>query len=132
MALGGFTRPPTRTGAPFEGGSGATGLAPVFNTPPITPPSTPPICPPGTPPGTPPATPSKASVSGASLISAIVFGITVGAKSLPELINFCRGAALTSAVVAGGGGGGGGGGATSIIAAYCLMLMVSVKNSPSR
>src|SRR5215471_20006295 len=102
MALGGFTRPPTRTGAPFEGGGGANGLAPVFNTPPITPPSTPPICPPGTPPGTPPATPSKPSVSGASLISAMAFGITVGAKSLPELMNLCRGAVLTSAAVLAG------------------------------
>src|ERR671922_1444923 len=132
MAFGGFTRPPTRIGALFEG-IGATGLAAVLNTPPSTPPSTPPIWPPGTPPGTPPATPPKLSESrGASFISAICFGMTVGAKSLPPLMNLARDGATLTSVVAGGGGGGGGGGATSSVWAYCLMLIVSVKNRPKK
>src|SRR5437588_5400070 len=93
-------------------------------------PITPPIWPPGTPPTTPPR---LSDSSGASLISAICLGITVGANSLPAEMNLARdGAALMTAVVAGGGGGGGGGGATSIAAAYCLMLMVSVKKRPMR
>src|SRR5207248_1853049 len=84
---------------------------------------------------TPPTTPPVLSASsGASLISAICLGMTVGAKSLPEAINLWRiGAALLiRAVAAGGGGGGGGGAATSSVEVNCLMFMMSVKNRPMR
>src|SRR6266480_1561372 len=110
-------------------GGGLTGLAAVFSTPPITPPSTPPICPPGTPPGTAPATPPKLSGSrGASLISAMCFGITVGAKIFPAFISvWWTTFDLITAPVGGGGGGGGGGGATSLVDANCWMLRGAAK-----
>src|SRR5713101_746937 len=115
-----------RTGALIFADDGATGLA-VLSTPPITPPS----CPPGTPPGTPPATPPRfgSGSRGAPLISAICFGMTVGAKSFPPFRNRRR---TTGGRITALSAGGGGGGAISIVDASCLILIVSVKYSPAK
>jgi len=74
----------------------------------------------------PPSTPPKVSgASGASLMSAISLGVTVGAMSFPPAMNKRFGATvLTTAASAGGGGGGGG--ATNMVVANAFKLMVSV------
>src|SRR6202008_1235388 len=108
---------------------GAIGALGTTAVPPITPPITPPIEPPATPPGTPPATPlpSTSGGKGASLRSAMSFGITLGATNLPAFSNtLCGGITFTTAG-AGGGGGGGGGGATRNVDSSCFRLSVSVK-----
>src|SRR5208283_5267347 len=111
------TLPPTRMRCgttSFLGGGGggrtADGTAPMI--PPRTPPVIPPATPPATPPTTPP-TPEEGGGSSSSLISAICFGMLLGAISRPA--SNWRGMTFTfttGATAGGGGGGGGGGGAT--------------------
>src|SRR6188474_1014487 len=92
----------------FCGGGGGGGAA--EGTEPIMPPSTPPGVPPATPPGTPPTTPATPEVGGgssSSLMTAISFGMTLGAISLPA--SNWRGMTLTILTGAAATGGGGGG-----------------------
>ena len=101
ISLGSRTLPPTRTGAFGPAFLGVSGATPLVFTPPITPPITPPTAPP----------PSKSGGSGASLMSAIVFGTTVGAISFPAFSKTrCAGACFICTTAGAGGGGGGGGG----------------------
>jgi hypothetical protein len=112
---------------------GAIGAFGTTAVPPITPPITPPIEPPATPPGTPPATPEQSTSGGigASLMSAMFFGITLGATNLPAFSNtLCGG--ITFPTAGAGGGGDGGGVATRNIDSSCSRLSVSVKKTPTR
>src|ERR1019366_1269322 len=112
------TLPPTlmRCGvASFLGGGGGGGRT-ADGTEPIMPPRTPPVIPPATPP------PEEGGGSSSSLISAICFGMLLGAINLPA--SNWRGiifTLITGAAAAGGGGGGGGGGGATRKLVNCVL-----------